>query len=51
MLYRVGQESPYTKQCVSHSDNTTKFPGYGCHVRIIFDTVVILPLYVVVCAV
>jgi len=51
LLYRVGQESLYTKQCVSHTDNTAKFPGYGSHVRTIFDTVVTLPLYVLVCAV
>ena len=46
-----GQEVTVHEQCVSHTDNTTKFPGYGSHVHTIFDAVATLPLHIVVCGV
>ena len=36
---------------VTHTNNATKFPGYGYHLRTIFDTVAKLPLYIVMCTV
>jgi hypothetical protein len=51
LLYPVVENSLYTKQCVDHTDNTTKVPGYGSHVHTVFDTVPTLPLYIEVCPV